>query len=98
MIAIHKSETTDLEKTNAAGFNKYGNWARSTEMALYSSVPKMAIIYEIPLIFTGENQSLRDPNTLGENPWDYNLAVNQNTLTAVILIGCTKWMVFQKVS
>ena len=76
-----------MEKTDAGWFNKYGNWARSTEMALYSSVPRMAIIYD-SLIFTGENQSLRDPNTLGENPWDYNLAVNQNTLNS----GNIDWM------
>ena len=71
-----------------AGFEEYGNWARSTEMALYSAVPKVAIFNDISLIFTGENQSLRDPNTLADKPWDYNLAVNQNTLNN----GNINWM------
>ncbi|MGE4265181.1 MAG: N-acetyl sugar amidotransferase [Desulfovibrio sp.] len=37
------------------GFLRYGNWAKSTEMALYASAPKVAIAYQIPLIFLGEN-------------------------------------------
>jgi hypothetical protein len=32
------------------------------------------------LIFTGENQSLRDRSTFSEAGWDYNAARNQNTL------------------
>lgn len=44
------------------GFLKFGNWARSTEMALYASAPKVAIAYHIPLIFLGENPAV----TLGE--------------------------------
>src|SRR6185436_11305402 len=31
------------------GFLRFGNWARSTEMALYASAPKVAIAYHIPL-------------------------------------------------
>lgn len=37
------------------GFLKFGNWCKSTEMALYASAPKIAIEYHIPLIFLGEN-------------------------------------------
>lgn len=44
------------------GFLKFGNWCRSTEMALYASAPKVAIAYHIPLIFLGENPAV----TLGE--------------------------------
>ena len=44
------------------GFYKYGNWQKSTEMALFASVPRLAIAYQIPLIFWGENPAL----TLGE--------------------------------
>jgi hypothetical protein len=44
------------------GFYKYGNWQRSTELALFSSVPRLATAYQIPLIFWGENPAL----TLGE--------------------------------
>lgn len=44
------------------GFLKYGNWCKSTEMALYASAPKIAIAYHIPLIFLGENPAI----TLGD--------------------------------
>ena len=44
------------------GFFKFGNWARSTEMALYSIPPHVAVAYKIPLMFYGENPAL----TIGE--------------------------------
>ncbi len=40
------------------GFLKYGNWCKSTEMALYASAPKIAIAYHIPLVFLGENPAI----------------------------------------
>lgn len=45
-----------------AGFRKYGNWCKSTEMALYASAPKVAIAYQIPVVFLGENPAI----TVGE--------------------------------
>lgn len=44
------------------GFERFGNPARSTEMALYASAPRMAIAYQIPLVFLGENPAI----TVGE--------------------------------
>ncbi|HZR22191.1 MAG TPA: N-acetyl sugar amidotransferase [Vicinamibacterales bacterium] len=44
------------------GFFKFGNWARSTEMALYAIPIHAAIAYKIPLVFYGENPVL----TIGE--------------------------------
>ena len=41
------------------GFFRFTNWARSTELALYGSVPQLAIRYKIPLIFWGENPGLQ---------------------------------------
>lgn len=63
-----------------AAFLRFANFCRSTELALYSSVPQLALRYNIPLIFTGENQSLRDRRTLSDRPWDYNAARHMNTL------------------
>jgi len=37
------------------GFHRFGNWAKSTEMALYAIPVHVAIAYQIPLIFYGEN-------------------------------------------
>jgi len=50
------------KKNMRYGFYKHGNWQRSTELALFTSVPRLAIVYQIPLIFWGENPAL----TLGE--------------------------------
>lgn len=70
-------------------FLRFSNWAKSTEMALYSSVPKTAIAYKIPLIFIGENQSLRDRKTIDpEKPWEYNNLISMNTLGG----GDLSWM------
>ncbi|HVW20874.1 MAG TPA: N-acetyl sugar amidotransferase [Opitutaceae bacterium] len=44
------------------GFLRFGNWCRSTEMALYAIPVHVAIAYQIPLIFYGENPVL----TIGE--------------------------------
>jgi len=71
------------------GFYKYGNWQRSTELALFTSVPRLAIAYQIPLIFWGENPAL----TLGElgnqsNGYDGNQMKWGNTLSG----GDPSWL------
>jgi len=44
------------------GFFRFGNWAKSTEMALYAIPIHVAIAHQIPLIFYGENPAF----TIGE--------------------------------
>ena len=39
------------KKLMREAFYEYGNWARATEIALFSSVPRAAIAYQIPLIW-----------------------------------------------
>jgi N-acetyl sugar amidotransferase len=46
------------KKMMREGFLRHGNWAKSTEMALYASAPKIAIAYHIPLICLGENPAI----------------------------------------
>ncbi|MDC1382739.1 N-acetyl sugar amidotransferase [Candidatus Puniceispirillum sp.] len=72
------------------GFLTFTNWARSTEMALYSSVPQIAIRYKIPLIFWGENPGVQlgDLKTLGKTGYDGNNLRNMNTLSG----GGIDWM------
>ena len=54
-------------------FLKFGNWCRSTEMALYASAPKVAIAYHIPLIFLGENPAITLGDLeVGSTNWDAN--------------------------
>lgn len=71
-------------------FDKFTNWAKSTELALFSSVPRIAIQYNIPLILWGENPGLQlgDLNTLGKTGYDGNNLRNMNTLAG----GSNSWM------
>ena len=64
-------------------FFEFTNWCRSTELALFSSVPRVAQAYQIPLIFWGENPALQlgDQKTMGRNGWDGNNLRNMNTLS-----------------
>ena len=63
-------------------FFKFTNWARSTELALFSSVPQIAIRYNIPLILWGENPALQigDLRTMGKSGYDGNNLRFSNTL------------------
>ncbi|WP_372763558.1 N-acetyl sugar amidotransferase [Litorivivens sp.] len=65
------------------GFASFTNWAKSTELALFSSVPQIAIRYEIPLILWGENPGLQlgDMKTLGRTGYDGNNLRYMNTLS-----------------
>ena len=75
-------------------FLRFCNWAKATEMALFSGVPRIAVDKKIPLIFWGENPALQvgDMGTLGSSIWDGNNLVNSNTLAG----GDLTW--FQQVA
>jgi len=64
------------------GFFQFGNWAKSSEQAIISSVPQLAIKYKIPLIFWGENPGLQlgDMKTVGKNGYDGNNLKYMNTV------------------
>ena len=64
-------------------FFRFGNFAKPTEMALFSGVPRLAIEKRIPLIVWGENPALQvgDSAMLGADIWDGNHMVNGNTLS-----------------
>jgi len=72
-------------------FFKFGNWAKSTEFALFASVPRLAIAYQIPLIFWGENPSflLGEMGTRSSKPYDGSKMKNSNTLAG----GGLDWLV-----
>lgn len=75
------------QKLMRASFDKFTNWARSTELALFSSVPQLAIRYGIPLILWGENPGLQlgDLKTLGRTGYDGNNLRYMNTLSGASL-------------
>lgn len=76
-------------------FMRFTNWARSTELALFSSVPQLAISYGVPLILWGENPGLQlgDLKTLGRNGYDGNNLRYMNTLSGASL----DWMLEAKI-
>jgi len=59
-----------------------GNYLRAPELALYSSLPQIAIKFNIKLIFWGESPGLfwNDEKTLKKDPYDGNALRNSNTL------------------
>ena len=71
-------------------FIKFGNVCKSTEMALFSSVPRIAIEFDINTIFWGENPALQvgDSATLGIDEFDGSNLSKLNTLTE----GGYNWM------
>jgi len=68
------------KKLMRQGFLKYGNWCKSTEMALYASAPKIATAYHIPLIFLGENPAIYYGELGGSLTGDANRMKYCNTL------------------
>ena len=63
------------------GFINYGNFLKSTEQALYSCVPRIAINFNRPLIFNGEDPGLREVSVQDKNDgWNNNSLRNLNTL------------------
>lgn len=77
-------------KLMSVAFEKFTNFGRSTELALFSSVPQLAIHYDIPLILWGENPGLQlgDLKTLGRTGYDGNNLRYMNTLSG----GALDWI------
>lgn len=78
------------------GFSQFTNWCKSTELALFSSVPRLAIAYQIPLIWWGENAALQlgDLNVLGKSGSDGNSLRKMNTLGG----GDISWLLGETVT
>tara|TARA_B100001248_G_scaffold252684_1_gene229124 strand:+ start:325 stop:1455 length:1131 start_codon:yes stop_codon:yes gene_type:complete len=69
------------KKLMKKSFYKYGNWARPTELALYSIPPRVAISKGIPLILLGENNALISGDSGGSKNEIANNIKNNNTLS-----------------
>jgi N-acetyl sugar amidotransferase len=71
-------------------FLNYGNWAKSTEHALFASVPKVALAKGIKIIWWGENPAILDGEMAvsGSEPWDGNRLKYNNTVSG----GNVSWM------
>lgn len=73
-----------------ASFELFGNVCKSTELSLFSTVPRLAIDLGINLIFWGENPALQvgDGAVEGVDEFDGNNLRRLNTLTD----GGTQWL------
>lgn len=89
-VIVSAPSPTQWRQLMRESFIRFTNWARSTELALFSSVPQLAISYKIPLIFWGENPGLQlgELKTLGLTGYDGNNLRNGNTLSG----GGLDWM------
>lgn len=69
-------------RTMKHAFLNHGNWAKATEFALFASVPRLAVAYQIPLIWWGESAAslLGDTGVIGGHPSDGNRLKYSNTL------------------
>jgi N-acetyl sugar amidotransferase len=78
------------------GFFEFTNWCKSTELALLSSVPRLAIAYQIPLIWWGENAALQlgDLNVMGKTGSDGNNLRKMNTLGG----GDNTWLLNEEIN
>jgi N-acetyl sugar amidotransferase len=78
------------KKLMKTSFLKFANWAKPTELALFCSVPQIAIKYNINLIIWGENPALQfgDNKILSRQGYDGNKSINSNTLSG----GKIDWM------
>jgi len=81
-IEIFTPAALSSAKLSLASFRNFGNVSKSLEMALFASVPRIAIEKKITMIFWGENPALQvgDLKTLGNNFFDGNNLRNLNTL------------------
>lgn len=70
------------QKAMKHAFIHFGNWAKATEYALFASVPRVAVAYQIPLIWWGENAAavLGEMGVLGKDLSDGNRLKYSNTL------------------
>jgi len=71
-------------------FKQFGNVCKSTEMSLFSTVPRLAIELGVNTIFWGENPAFQggDSAAEGVDEFDGNNLRKMNTLTA----GGTEWI------
>jgi N-acetyl sugar amidotransferase len=78
------------KKLMKKSFLENGNWAKSTELALFAGVPQIAIELGIELILWGENPALQlgASETIGKTGWDGNQLRNMNTLSGM----STEWL------
>lgn len=77
-------------KLSLRSFEMFGNVCKASEIALFSTVPRLAIDIGVNMIFWGENPALQvgDSAALGIDEYDGNNLRKINTLND----GCNEWI------
>lgn len=83
-IVVSTPSPKSAARLSLESFKRFGNVCTSTELSLFSTVPRVAIETGINFIFWGENPALQvgDSAVLGENEFDGNNLRNLNTLSS----------------
>ena len=73
-VEVYNPAPATAAKLSLKAFEAFGNVCKASEIALFTSVPNIAIQRGIPLIFFGENPAMQegDSATLGEDEFDAN--------------------------
>lgn len=82
-VEVHNPSPTTARTLSKQAFFRFGNVCKASEIALFTSVPQIAISKKIPISFFGENPALQegDSKTLGLDEFDANNLRNLNTLS-----------------
>ena len=90
LITLTPSPKTSAQ-LSLESFKKFGNVSKSSEKALFSSVPRVAIDLGVKTIFWGENSATQvgEKTILGENEFDANNLRKMNTIN----LGGDKWII-----
>jgi len=83
-VEVYNPAPETAARLSLKAFESFGNVCKASEIALFSTVPHIAIQRSIPLVFFGENPALQegDAATLGEDEFDANQLRALNTLTS----------------
>ena len=83
-IEVYNPAPETAKRLSLKAFESFGNVCKASEIALFSTVPHIAIQKGIPLVFFGENPALQegDAATLGEDEFDANQLRALNTLSS----------------
>ena len=83
-VEVYNPAPETAARLSKASLIEFGNVCKASEIALFTSVPKIAIERNIKICFFGENPALQegDSATLGEDEFDANQLRGLNTLTA----------------
>ena len=89
-VEVYNPAPETAAKLSLQSFEQFGNVCKASEIALFATVPKIALERGINVVFFGENPALQegDSATLGVDAFDANMLRGLNTLSD----GGTAWI------